>query len=239
MRRAIFVLAVLAIAVAAAATAIAAGPPSATTGSATGVGQTTATLNGTVDPQGSDTTYHFEYGTSSSYGLQTGESPAGAGTGGVAVSANLSGLTTDTTYHYRVVATNSAGTSAGQDLSFTTAQDVTAPVVQLVVRRQRFGAVRKRGVVYQVRCNERCSGGVQLFLRPAAARRLRLPLMIGRARLSVAPSSAWKQLRVPLRPLVRQRLAARPGRLVVTLDLSVADAAHNGTRVLRALTLVR
>ncbi len=115
MRRAIFALAVLAIAVAAAATAIAASPPSATTGSATGVGQTTATLNGTVDPQGSDTTYHFEYGTSSSYGLQTTESSAGAGTGGVDASANLAGLTTDTTYHYRVVATNEAGVTRGGD----------------------------------------------------------------------------------------------------------------------------
>src|SRR4051812_28964940 len=101
MRVAALVLALLAPAV-----AVAAGPPSATTGAATGVGQATATVNGTVDPQGAATTYHFEYGTSNSYGLHSDEHDAGAGSGAVAVQAGLTGLTADTTYHYRVVATN-------------------------------------------------------------------------------------------------------------------------------------
>ena len=59
------------------------------------------------------TTYRFEYGTSSSYGLQTAEVDAGSGTGAVDASANLTGLTSDTTYHYRVVATNAAGVTRG------------------------------------------------------------------------------------------------------------------------------
>jgi len=116
MRRAALVLAVLAVP----AVAVAAGPPSATTGAATGVGQTTATVNGTVDPQGMATTYRFEYGTSGSYGLQTDEHDAGAGTGSVDAQAALTGLTTDTTYHYRVVATNAAGVTPGADRTFKT-----------------------------------------------------------------------------------------------------------------------
>jgi hypothetical protein len=118
MRLAIALIAMLLVL---AATASAAGPPAATTGSATNLGQTTATVAGTVDPQGMATTYHFEYGTSSSYGLQTSDQDAGSGTGAVAVQAALTGLTTDTTYHYRVVATNAAGVDRGADRTFSTA----------------------------------------------------------------------------------------------------------------------
>jgi hypothetical protein len=123
MRVAVVVLAMLLIA---AAAAPAAGPPSATTGTATSVGQTTATVTGTVDPNGMATTYRVEYGTSSSYGLQTSEQDAGAGTGAADVQAALTGLTSDTTYHYRVVATNAAGVDRGADRTFTTAGPPTA-----------------------------------------------------------------------------------------------------------------
>ena len=66
------------------------------------------------------TTYRFEYGTSSSYGLQTAEVDAGSGTGAVDASATLTGLTSDTTYHYRVVATNAAGVTRGSDRTLKT-----------------------------------------------------------------------------------------------------------------------
>jgi hypothetical protein len=113
-------VAVLVLALLVPAAAVAAGPPSATTGSARNVTQSGATVTGTVDPQGMATTYRFEYGTSSSYGLQTAEVDAGSGTGAVDASADLSGLTTDTTYHYRVVATNAAGVTRGADRTLKT-----------------------------------------------------------------------------------------------------------------------
>jgi hypothetical protein len=114
-------VAVLVLALLVPAAAVAAGPPSATTGAAKNVTQAAATVTGTVDPQGMATTYRFEYGTSTSYGLQTAEVDAGSGTGAVDASANLSGLTTDTTYHYRVVATNAAGVARGADHTLKTA----------------------------------------------------------------------------------------------------------------------
>ena len=96
--------------------------PSVTTGSATSVVDTTATLSGSVNPNGSATTYHFEYGTTTSYGSHSPAVDAGAGSGSspVAVSTNLSGLSAGTTYHYRPVATNAAGTTNGADQTFTT-----------------------------------------------------------------------------------------------------------------------
>jgi hypothetical protein len=96
--------------------------PAATTGPATNVGQTTATIAGSVNPQGLATLYHFEYGTSSGYGLTTDDHDAGAGANAVDVQADLIGLTSDTTYHYRVVATNAAGTTRGADRTLRTAR---------------------------------------------------------------------------------------------------------------------
>ena len=101
----------------------------ATTGSADSITTSTATLTGTVNPGGAQTRYHFEYGTSASYGLATSDTDAGAGSSAVSVSAALADLTADTTYHYRLVATNAEGGSPGADRTFRTAAGPRAPSV--------------------------------------------------------------------------------------------------------------
>jgi phosphodiesterase/alkaline phosphatase D-like protein len=96
--------------------------PKVLTGTATYVGQTSATLNATVDPEGTEVTdCQFEYGTSGSYGhsLPCSTSP-GSGTGPVSVSASATGLDPNTTYHFRIAATNAGGTSKGTDETFST-----------------------------------------------------------------------------------------------------------------------
>ena len=94
--------------------------PSVATGSASDISLISARLNGTVNPNGTETTVVFEYGTNTSYGFTTPETSAGSGSGYVAVSSAISGLSSKTTYHFRVKATNSAGASYGDDKSFTT-----------------------------------------------------------------------------------------------------------------------
>ena len=94
--------------------------PAAVTGAATGVTPTTATLNGSVDPNGRATTWYFEYGPSTSYGTTTAVKDAGSGGSAVAVSAALANLARGRTYHYRVVATSDAGTTRGADQAFST-----------------------------------------------------------------------------------------------------------------------
>ncbi len=96
------------------------GPPTATTNAATAVAATTATLNGSVNPDGLASTYYFQYGTTTSYGSTTSSTSAGSGTSAVAESAPLTGLTANMTYDFRIVATNSAGTTDGANQSFTT-----------------------------------------------------------------------------------------------------------------------
>jgi hypothetical protein len=94
----------------------------ATTGDATGIISTGATLNGTVNANNASTTVTIEYGLTTAYGTTAtaDESPV-AGTTNTAVSKGISGLAPNTTYHYRVVAVNAAGTINGVDKSFTTA----------------------------------------------------------------------------------------------------------------------
>jgi hypothetical protein len=97
--------------------------PTVVTDAASVTGETAATLNATVAPEGGTVTVcKFEYGTTSSYGASVPCSslPAGTGTNAIAVSASLAGLASATTYHFRIVATNSAETSYGADKTFTT-----------------------------------------------------------------------------------------------------------------------
>jgi hypothetical protein len=102
---------------------LASAPPLAITTSASAVATGNATLQASVDPQGEETTYRFEYGTSASYGTSVPipDGSAGSGKGAVAVSQRISGLEPDTAYHYRVVATNATGGSVGKDSTFSTA----------------------------------------------------------------------------------------------------------------------
>jgi phosphodiesterase/alkaline phosphatase D-like protein len=80
------------------------------------------TLSGTVGPrEGGNTTYHFEYGTTESYGASTPESsPVGSDDGTYPAGAELTGLEPGTLYHYRLVATSPAGVREGKDQTFTT-----------------------------------------------------------------------------------------------------------------------
>jgi peptidoglycan/xylan/chitin deacetylase (PgdA/CDA1 family) len=95
------------------------GLPDATTGPARRVGPTTATLSGSVNPNGVATSWHYEYGTTTDYGSVTPSKTADAG-GRSLVSATLTGLTRRTTYHYCLVATSDAGSTRGADGVFTT-----------------------------------------------------------------------------------------------------------------------
>ena len=93
--------------------------PTVTTTAASGVQEEGATLNGTVNPNGLDAKYHFEYGETTSYGLSTSQGDAGSGTSGVPESSTIKGLKPSTAYHYRLVATSGAGTTYGGDQTFT------------------------------------------------------------------------------------------------------------------------
>ncbi len=95
-------------------------PPTVTTSAASSVQEEEATLNGEVNGNGLNTTYHFEYGETTSYGSST--SPVEGGSGSFSPNATITGLQPGATYDYRLVATNSAGSTLGGNQTFTTAE---------------------------------------------------------------------------------------------------------------------
>ncbi len=96
-------------------------PVAVVTGQATKVTEKSATLGGTVDPDGTTITEcHFEYGPTTNYGESQPCASTPSGSSPVAVSAGITGLAENTTYHFRLVAANSGGSYTGSDETFTT-----------------------------------------------------------------------------------------------------------------------
>ena len=106
--------------------------PTVVTKVASSISQTTATVNGTVNPNGGEvTSCEFDYGTTEAYGKSAPcSSLPGSGSSPVAVSASLKSLSAHTTYHFRIVATNAGGTSTGADQTFKTLPDAPTVVTE-------------------------------------------------------------------------------------------------------------
>jgi len=101
--------------------------PVLTTGSATGVSDLTATLNGTVASGGAFMTASFDVGLTTSYGT-SGISSPGVVPGTGAFSATSSIFQPNTTYHYRIKAWDYTNTLFyGNDMTFTTGAPATPP----------------------------------------------------------------------------------------------------------------
>jgi hypothetical protein len=123
---------------------------------ATELKNTAALLNGSLDPNGESTSYHFEYISDAEYqtthydpitntepinGFKNAASTpvpdadAGEAVGSKSVSAAISGLSAVTTYHFRIVAQNALGKTVAPEQTFTTKPAVeslsTAPATEV------------------------------------------------------------------------------------------------------------
>jgi hypothetical protein len=96
-------------------------PPTATTGSAATVTATSESLAGTVTPNGSDTSYYFEWGTNPAFENKTPITDVGAGDSASSASATITGLKPGATYNFALVATSALGTSTGSTATFQSA----------------------------------------------------------------------------------------------------------------------
>ncbi len=119
--------------------------PRAITGSFIGSGLTGITLDGQVNPLGTPTDWHFDYGTTTAYGQVTPDQSAGSGIGAVRVSTTIDSLLSGTTYHVRLVATNSYGTTAGDDQVIVT-QPVKSGVIQPMAQYTGIGTTPLAGL---------------------------------------------------------------------------------------------
>jgi len=98
------------------------GAPTVTTDAATSITGEGATINGSVSPNGQETTAWFEWGTDPGLTVYstTSSQSAGSGTTSRPVNAMLSGLSPGTKYYFRAVASNGSGTQKGDIKSFAT-----------------------------------------------------------------------------------------------------------------------
>jgi hypothetical protein len=124
--------------------------PTAITLGSTARTDTSVELRGLVDPNGTSTTYRFEYGLAGgAFDRHVPVPDAAAGSGNTAelVVQHLGGLLRATDYHYRVVATNLGGVSSGDPVTFTTAANpsdsgaAAAAAYELVSPPEKVGGV--------------------------------------------------------------------------------------------------
>ena len=106
------------------------GAPSAITISASDVGDNSATLRGSINPNGTNSNTWFEYGTNSG---SLSSTIAGPSTGApISIIKNISGLASNSNFYFRVCASNTWGHNCGSTLSFTTtggSQQGNVPIV--------------------------------------------------------------------------------------------------------------
>ena len=114
-------------------------PPTVTSVAASAITATTATLNGTINPNSAITTGSFclsssatvdDGGVLQTCNLSPASTPATVGSGASTtnISAGVTGLTPGTTYYFQAVGQNAAGTSYGSVLNFVTGLLPTAVV---------------------------------------------------------------------------------------------------------------
>ena len=104
--------------------------PTITSVSATNIGNTTATINYTVNANNAATTTEIRYAANPKGSLQIQAGGNASGNTPTALSVSLIGLTPNTTYDYNVWGFNSEGTSfLNSSLTFTTTGSTAAPVI--------------------------------------------------------------------------------------------------------------
>ncbi|HWF35971.1 MAG TPA: fibronectin type III domain-containing protein, partial [Solirubrobacteraceae bacterium] len=145
--------------------------PVVVTGAAKAVTASKATLTAAVNPNGSATSYYFQYGATAGYGSKTSTGHLVSGTTAVPVTANISKLKANTTYHFRIVATNTVGTSQGVGGTFKTLRQNIAGMRVTVTPRHavkfpyRFKFTGKIRLPTGVTNGAACGGGVSVVIK--------------------------------------------------------------------------
>jgi hypothetical protein len=119
--------------------------PLVITGGASETTVGSVTLSGSVDPQGWQTGYYFQYGPTTVYGSVWPGIPVtlGALMGAQGVISSIQNLQPGTTYHYRLVAGNQGGTVYGADQTFATLEYPVSVIAQTPVLSVDLGFTKQ------------------------------------------------------------------------------------------------
>jgi hypothetical protein len=225
--------------------------PGAAPGAARDLTTASATLVGSVNPEGKATSYHFDWGTTAAYGNSTAPAPAGRGVGAGEVSAAIAGLTPGTTYHFRVVATNPSGTTESADGTLTTPGAFTPSPGPSIVPTPFAGVglgsgsvkvTGKRIASVRVTCpaasTGSCTGKLTLTARLRASKKSKklVSRTVGSARLAIQPG-ATAAVKVKLTGSSFAALR-KAGKLRVSAAAAATDTIGPAKPTTRAITLL-
>lgn len=181
--------------------------PAVTTGDASAITTTGATLAGTVNAQGATTTCTIEYGPTTAYGSSAPCSPAPTGSSATAVSAAVSGLAQGTAYHYRVTARNAGGSTNGDDKTFTTSLPPRNATLKLT--GSKTITVTGGRVALKLSCTgdagATCNGSVKLTTKTKQGRKTKT-VTIGQASVALTATGS-KTVTVKLNSTGKRLLA--------------------------------
>jgi hypothetical protein len=213
-------------------------PDAPVTGAASAVGQTTATVSGTVNPEGARASVSFQFGTTTAYGQSTAAQTTGPDNAADAFSAALTGLPAGTTIHYRALATSDFGTQVGADQTLTTQSPPVVP------GKASAGHARVRGttVSIPITCTGDTSCKVSLKLTvtetlrghklvAVSARRTKVihkTVVVGRASATIK-AGRTTTVRISLNRTGRRLLAARH---TLRAKLTVTQTVAGRTRTI-------
>jgi phosphodiesterase/alkaline phosphatase D-like protein len=232
-------------------TPVPAPPPGAVTLPASSLGNSSAVLNGAVNPDHSPTTYTFRCSPHADMsGATQAHAASAAGSDSTAhpESQTLTGLAPKTTYYFQIVATSPAGTTSGSVRSFTTmALSFNGPrprgpsLSRRVPSGQTLSSLLRHGLTVRVRCGGRCALKAELLLPVlvslAGGRHHTTMTVLGGVSRTLLPGHTL-QFTITLSRTGRRVLAHSSG-ATLTLQLSASAGAGKPTTSRLRVTLKR
>lgn len=217
-------------------------PPGVTTGSASHVSSSAATVSGSVNPNGSATTYQVQFGPSTAYGYSSAPVSAGSGNANLPVSVTLGGLKPRTTYHYRLVASTAHTTVVGGDQTFTTARALArAPRFSFrILGMPSLPGALRGGINVRFSCSQACVAHFSVLEVPRTGvlRAVGTPLTVasgsGRRR-----SKGSATARARFSRAMQKRLKPANGLKLTITGLAVGHGTLPSSPAMRKLTLHR
>ena len=204
-------------------------PGAPVTGAASGIGTSSASVSGSVNPNGASVSVSFQFGTTTAYGQTTAPQKTGPDNSPDSFAAQLTGLAPGTTIHYRAVATSDFGTFLGADRQFTTATQPPGAGKASAGRAKVKGTAAKVHVTCKGASGATCNlafkmtvvehlRGHKLLNVTAAAKKRKVTVTVGSARAKLAADTA-RTVTVPLNAKGK-KLLARFRRITVTLKIT-------------------
>jgi hypothetical protein len=204
-----------------------------TTGAASAVTASSASVSGAVDQAGGPVTVSFNFGPTTAYGQATAPqriAPQGGITpSSTSFAANLTGLPAATTIHYQAVVTTDFGTFTGGDQTLTTLAppDTTPPTVSAKIVKSTVKKLLRSGKLkVKVTINE--AGQVKLSASTTIKRRHHKPKKVGLGKTTTSFSAAGtKTVSITVPSSAVRKLRPVKGKLKITVAFTGTDTAGN------------